>query len=162
MQKIKRKDYPEFSEWLWRDYFGKEIDLTGFINNHPDTTTFFVGTDSRVFGKRIVYTSVIVAYRQGKGGAIVFHRAKVESKDGIRRRLLMEAMRSIECAWFLDSVIKDTSDVMIHLDVNSNLKYESSSYLNELVGLVVSQGFSVRHKPDAWAATQAAHSKVKN
>lgn len=161
MQKEARRDYPPIHEWKWRNYNSVEIDVEKFINSHKDCETFYIGTDSRVFGPIIAYTTVIVAYKRGRGGSIVFFREKVQSKDGIRRRLLIEAMRSVECAWFLEPKIKNTSEMVVHLDINSNLKYESSNYLNELVGLVVSQGFNVEYKPNAWAATTAAHGKVR-
>lgn len=160
MAKEAKRDYPPVVDWKWRNYSGVEMSIGEFLSKHTDCENFYIGTDSRVFGSHITYTSVIVAYKRGKGGSIAVHRAKVQSKDGIRRRLLIEAMRSVECAWFLEPRIPKTSGIVVHLDVNSNLKFESSNYLNELVGLVVSQGFNVQVKPDAWAATQAAHGRV--
>jgi hypothetical protein len=37
----------------------------------------------------------------------------------------------------------------------------SSKYVQELVGLVVGQGFAVRIKPDAWCAAHAADHVVR-
>jgi Ribonuclease H-like len=41
------------------------------------------------------------------------------------------------------------------------VKHKSSAYVQELVGLVVGQGFKALIKPEAWAATHAADHVVR-
>ena len=72
---------------------------------------------------------------------------------------MLEAMRSLEVAWYMDSKVPSKNVIEIHLDINSNLRYRSSQYKNELIGLVSSQGFQCLIKPDAWAASGAADRK---
>lgn len=158
----KNAEYPPFIEWEWKSYDGqKTIDLKEFMEKHRDSE-IFVGTDSQNYRKkekRCVFTTVIIAYKRGKGGNVIMHSDKTGYIDALRQRLLLEAMRSLETAWFIGPLIKKETVVTIHLDVNSNLKYKSSQYKDELVGLVMAQGFNCIHKPNAWAASSCADSR---
>ena len=150
-----------FEEWIWKTYDGrKEVNVEDFISDRSDCH-FFVGTDSQNYSKRIetAFTSVLIAYQFGKGGTVITNRARVRMVDALRQRLLQEAMRSLEVAWFLDQRIPDQSFIGIHLDVNASLKFKSGQYKDELVGLIMAQGFNCLVKPDAWAATSVADSK---
>jgi len=70
-------------------------------------------------------------------------------------------MRSLEVAWYLDTKVKERNIIEIHLDVNSNLKWKSAQYKEELVGLIVSQGFPAIVKPNAFGASKCADRKCK-
>lgn len=153
--------YKAFAEWGWRSYDGrKKVSVEDFIKEH-DGAMFFIGTDSQNYSKRkvCVFTTALIAYHMGKGGAIIIHRDKVPHMESLRQRLLMEAMRSLETAWFVNIKIPDKSFIGVHLDVNQSLKYKSGQYKDELVGLIVAQGFSCKTKPDAFAASFAADKK---
>ena len=152
--------HPPFSEWNWRSYDGKrEVNLDDFVARHLDDL-FFIGTDSQ--NKRTcVFTTALIAYKMGLGGSIIIFRQKVPYIESLRQRLLMEAMRSLETAWYIDKNIPDKNLITIHLDVNKNLKFKSGKYKNELVGLITGQGFLACVKPDAWAASGAADKKCK-
>jgi len=152
------RTYKPFAEWGWKRYSGKgRVDVAEFIESHK-TDAFFVGTDSQNYTKKssCVFTSVIIAYTMHKGGAAITHTDKVPFIESLRQRLLTEAMRSLEVAWFLDGKIPDDNFIGVHLDVNSSLDYKSGKYKNELVGLVACQGFNALVKPDAWAASKVA------
>lgn len=158
----KKTEYPPFAEWKWKRYDGhKKADIDEFIETHRNEM-FFIGTDSQNYLKRkkiCVFTTVLIAYKMGKGGAIITHTDRVACLDSLRQRLLLEAMRSLETAWYLDSKVASENIIGIHLDVNSNLRYKSAKYKDELVGLVAAQGFNALVKPDAWAASSVADSK---
>ena len=156
-----KSEYPPFSSWKWRNYDGtKDISLLDFIKQH-DNHIFFIGTDSQnyVKGNKCTFTTVLVAYKLRHGGSVITHTDKVSCIKALRQRLLLEAMRSLETAWYLNSYIPKDQQITIHLDVNSNLKYESSRYKEELVGLVVAQGFKCLVKPDSFAASSVADRK---
>ena len=89
------------------------------------------------------------------------HRDRVAKIDSLRQRLLLEAMRSLEVAWYLDGVIADKNIIEVHLDVNPNIKWRSSQYKEELVGLIVGQGFTAVIKPNAFGASKVADKKCK-
>lgn len=160
-----RREYAPFDEWVWKSYDGrKKVNIDEFIENHKNEV-FIIGTDSQPHSKRQICTfaSVLVAYEWGRGGAIIIHRDKTPfmDKSRLRQRLLLEAMRSLEVAWYLDSKINDKSIISVHLDVNPNLKWMSSKYKEELVTLVASQGFKYVIKPDAFGASKVADRKCK-
>jgi predicted RNase H-related nuclease YkuK (DUF458 family) len=160
---FKRNDnrsYAPFSEWIWRSFDGKKkVNIDEFIDAHREDF-FLIGTDSQNYSKNSVckFTSVLIAYHMGRGGSIIMNTDKVPfmDKSRLRQRLLLEAMRSLEVAWYLDSRINDKSIIQVHLDVNPNLKWRSSQYKEELVGLVCSQGFPCIIKPDSFAASKVA------
>ena len=170
--KTKMNEYPLFSQWVWRAYDGKKSrDLDEFVKLNSDAQ-FYIGTDSQQHGAKCTFTTVLIAYRMGKGGAIILHSDKTPRYPALRQRLLMEAMRSLELAWYLDRKISADTFMAIHLDVNDNLKWKSGKYKDELVGMVMGQGFvsgrdktslsnrRVYWKPDAWAANSVADRKT--
>jgi predicted RNase H-related nuclease YkuK (DUF458 family) len=93
------------------------------------------------------------------GGTIIIHKDYVSFMDALRQRLLMEAMRSLEVAWYLDKRVSKENIIEVHLDVNRSLKYKSGKYKDELVGLIMGQGFKCLVKPDSFAASIAADRK---
>jgi predicted RNase H-related nuclease YkuK (DUF458 family) len=76
--------------------------------------------------------------------------------QSLRERLTKEVWRSLEIAMLLPE-----HDLTVHIDANPSEKHMSSRYLQELVGMVVGQGFKALWKPDSWAATHAADHVVR-
>ena len=163
MSKTNKIEYPPFSTWKWRSYDGKkEVSIDSFLNAYP-SAEYYIGTDSQNYRKRkqlCVFTTVLIAYTRGRGGTILVHTDKTPVVDALRQRLLLEAMRSLETAWYVDTKIPEKTSVSIHLDVNENLKYKSAQYKDELVGLVIAQGYKCSWKPNSWASTSVADSKT--
>jgi len=162
MSNLKGYEYGPFDTWKWKDYEGvKMVNVNDFVANHLQDYYYFIGTDSQNYSKKqiCVFTTVLIAYKLHKGGSVIIHKDKVPFMKNLRQRLLMEAMRSLEAAWYLVKVIPDKNVIRIHLDVNQNLKFESGKYKDELIGLVVSQGFECLVKPDAFAASKVADKK---
>ena len=156
-----KRTHPNFSEWNWKTYSDQKIySIEDFVEENKNAS-FYIGTDSQNHRKRnaCVFTSALIAYEMGKGGKILTHSDKLPVIDNLRERLLMEAMRSLEVAWFLHPKIPSEAVVSIHLDVNDNLKFKSGKYKDELVGLIMAQGFEVTHKPNSWAASSVADSR---
>lgn len=157
------KGYLPFEKWVWKKYDGKQaISINDFIKEQSFNETFFmIGTDSQNYSKKrmCVFTTVLIAYRLGKGGSVVLHRDKVPYIQSLRQRLILEAMRSLETAWYIEPIVPSKNIIEIHLDVNPNLKYRSGSYKDELIGLVAGQGYKCIIKPDAFAASGVADRK---
>lgn len=157
----KDRGYRPFSEWTWKNYDGdKIVSINEFLKSHQDAF-FMIGTDSQNYSKKrlCTFTTVLIAYHLGHGGSVILHRDRVVFIDSMRQRLLLEAMRSLEVAWYMDSKVQSKNVIEIHLDINSNLKYKSAHYKDELIGLVSSQGYRTLIKPNAWAASGAADRK---
>ncbi len=154
--------YMPFSDWKWKKYDeDSSVNIDDFIKEHSDDF-FLIGTDSQNYskGEKCVFTTSIIAYRLGKGGSIILNKDRVSIIRALRQRLLLEAMRSLETAWYIDSKVNSKNIIEVHLDINENSIYRSGQYKDELVGLVSSQGYKCIIKPDAYACC-AADRKTK-
>jgi predicted RNase H-related nuclease YkuK (DUF458 family) len=161
MMNSKKQEYEPFENWKWKTYTGKKYDIDEFIKEN-NSSKFFIGTDSQNYSKkngRCVFTTVLIAYEKGRGGKVLTHTDTKPFMSHLRQRLLIEAMRSLECAWYLSSKLPEDNVLTIHLDVNENLRYKSSKYKDELVGMVMGQGFNAVWKPNSWASSSVADSK---
>jgi len=164
--------FEPFEDWVWRRYeSSEEADLSEFIENHKDSM-FFIGTDSQNYSKsnKCVFTSVVIAYRMGKGGSIIRHTDKrpMIPVEALSSRLTVETQRSIEICQFLENKLLELSDtdndymkniVGISIDVSSDLKNKSGRYKDMLVGLVMAYGYNALVKPDSWASSSVADRK---
>ncbi len=118
-----------------------------------------VGTDSRQAGRHTQFVTVVAILTPGKGGRAAYARAAVPRIASLRERLLREVWLSVELGLELVGVVP--GDLTVHIDANPVVTHRSNRYVQELVGLVVSQGFRAAIKPESWAATHAADRLVK-
>ena len=70
-----------------------------------------------------------------------------------------EVWLSVELGLSLSPVVPGA--LSVHIDANPVETHRSSRYVQELVGLVVSQGFRAVIKPESWAASRAADRMVR-
>lgn len=154
----------------WKTLSGEQVDLRSAIEAElrafpgADVT---IASDSQQRGKHTEYVTVVVVTREGKGGRVFFCRELVPRVKELRERLWKETWHSTELAMELTST-PDIGEVFpieisaVHIDANVDPKHRSSRYVEELVGLVVGQGFNAVVKPQAWAASHAADHAVKH
>ncbi len=120
-----------------------------------------IGTDSQVRGKVVEYATVIVFLRERQGGFMFIHNSKLEQKQSIKERMLMEVGMSIDIAYRLcDLFDKYNIDMEIHADINTNPQFKSNVALNEAVGYILGMGFAFKAKPDAFASSSCANKVV--
>lgn len=169
--------YDPFEQWAWRKYeTNHALDIDEFISTNKDCL-FFIGTDSQNYpkSKKCVFTTVLIAYRMGKGGRIARHVDKrpMIPVEALSARLTVETQRSIDLCRHLENKLFELSIednleteemytkniVGITIDVNADAKYKSGRYKDMLVGMVVAYGFPCFVKPDAWAASSVADNK---
>lgn len=157
-------------EKKWKTLAGVEIDLRSAIEAemraYPDVEVT-VASDSQQRGQSTEYVTVVTLIRPGKGGRVLFNRELIPRVRELRERLWKETWRSTELAMELTSTPdigeRVTIDInAIHIDANIDPKHKSSKYVEELVGLVVGQGFKAVVKPESWAASHAADHAVKH
>lgn len=157
-------------EKKWKTLAGQEIDLRSMIESElrecPGAEVT-IASDSQQRGQHTEYVTVVTLIRPGKGGRVLFSRELITRVRDLRERLWKETWRSTELAMELT----ETPDIgnrmeipihAIHIDANIDPKHKSSKYVEELVGLVVGQGFNAVVKPEAWAASHAADHAVKH
>jgi predicted RNase H-related nuclease YkuK (DUF458 family) len=178
-----QNQYPPFEEWAWKSFsnLNKKIDLENFIQvNYGRGRVFHVGTDSQVHNNKTVFATALVAHNNRLGGEIAIHKFKDRTPyPSLRPRLIMEAMRTLEVAWYLDQKLPQDGKIRLHVDVNNDLKFKSGQYKEQLVGMIMGQGYVsyrdiendhkevsdfqrvVFWKPDSWAAMKVADKHTK-
>lgn len=118
-----------------------------------------VGCDSLQQGRYTQFVVVVVSHTPGKGGRVAYSREVVPRITSLRERLFKEVWKSVQVAMELSP--SAGGPVTVHIDANPDVKHMSSKYLQELVGLVVGQGFAHKVKPESWAASHAADHIVR-
>lgn len=147
-------------------------DIARYIRNHIDTAEYgefelYIGCDS-LPPKRMVTTFgiVIVIYRIGKGGHIIYRRIQENDKKfkRTRDRLWHEVELSVLVAQYLkdsglleiDTKLKKLKSIDIHVDLNPKKEFLSNEIYAAATGFVKGCGFNWNAKPDAPAASYAA------
>ncbi|MCD6102726.1 MAG: ribonuclease H-like YkuK family protein [Thermotogaceae bacterium] len=119
---------------------------------------FFVGTDSDARDGRIIFATVLVAYKVGKGATYFYTTKRVNRHYDMSSRLLEETHLSIEMATLVRELF-GFDNTEVHLDIGYN--GASRDVLSSAVGYVKGMGFSFKLKPWAFAATKVAHRHTK-
>jgi len=120
-----------------------------------------IGTDSLQRGRSSEFVTVVAVLNPGKGGRAAYRREVRPRITSLRERLLREVWLSVSLGLELNEVVPATSEMRIHIDANPVVKHRSSRYVQELVGMVASQGFRAVIKPESWAASHAADRVVR-
>lgn len=140
----------------WKTLEGDNIgEVVPFLQQYKGRI-LHIGTDSLQTGRYTQFVTVVVVLNPPKGGRVFYRREIVPRINSLRERLTKEVWKSLEIAMLLPEF-----DLTVHIDANPDEKHMSSRYLQELVGLVVGQGFKALWKPDSWAATHAADHVVR-
>ncbi len=123
--------------------------------------TVHIGTDSLQTGRFTQFVTVVVVHTPGKGGRAAYCREVVPRIQELPRRLLRETWLSVEVGMLLAPVVK--GELEVHIDASPpEQKFESARYAQQLVGMVMSQGFRAVIKPNSWAASHAADHIVRH
>jgi predicted RNase H-related nuclease YkuK (DUF458 family) len=147
---------------MWRSLSGKPIqDLITSVGELLRGTreVLHVGSDSQNYGQATNYVTVVAVVDPGAGGRVFYRRKAIARTQSLAHKLFHEAELSLETAVVLSQSF--AHDIVVHVDVNEDLRHMSSQYVRALAGMVVGHGFQVRVKPDSWAATHVADSLVK-
>ena len=152
-------------EKQWKTMDGVPIDLKtelGLLLAEGERV-IHIGTDSQKVDKHIRFATCVVVLKPQKGGRVFYTQGREPSRhyNGLRKKLFEEAWRSVTTAMELSDIVPEHVEMIVHLDANPNTRWESSQYLQELVGLVAGQGFKYKIKPDAWCASHACDHIVK-
>jgi predicted RNase H-related nuclease YkuK (DUF458 family) len=145
----------------WRTLKDEKIaDIREFVREAArDGQSVHLGSDSRQASRHTQFVTVVAILTPGKGGRAAYARTVVPRIASLRERLLREVWLSVELGLTLTDVV--SGELSVHIDANPVVTHRSNRYVQELVGLVVSQGFRAAIKPDSWAATHAADRLVR-
>jgi predicted RNase H-related nuclease YkuK (DUF458 family) len=120
-----------------------------------------IGTDSQMFDRKIDFVTTIVIVTPGKGGRAFYTKEKNQKFNSIRQKLTKETWMSVQTAMEVEPLLPEDTDLAVHIDATSDKRWKSSNYVQQLVGMVVGQGFKAVIKPDAFAASHVAEHIVK-
>jgi predicted RNase H-related nuclease YkuK (DUF458 family) len=135
-------------------------DILQFVTEaSKDGQAVHIGTDSLQSGRLTQFVTVVVILTPMKGGRVAYRREVVPRITSLRERLLKEVWKSVDLGLQFSPVVN--GDLTVHIDANPVVAHKSSAYVQELVGLVVGQGFKALIKPESWAASHAADHVVR-
>jgi predicted RNase H-related nuclease YkuK (DUF458 family) len=118
-----------------------------------------IGTDSQPHnGSGVDFVTAIVVHRIGNGGIYFWTRTVNKKIYALRQRMYEEATMSLVMAETVlvllhkDGVTK--YDVEIHVDIG---KFgDTRDMINEIVGMIRGSGYTVKTKPESYAASKVA------
>jgi len=146
---------------MWKTFREEPIaSIRDFVRDAArDGQAVHIGTDSQQAGRLTRFVTVVVILTPRRGGRVAYVRESVRRIASLRERLLREVWRSVSLGIELEAVVP--GDLTVHIDANPVVTHKSSAHVQELVGLVVGQGFKAAIKPEAWAATHCADRVVR-
>jgi predicted RNase H-related nuclease YkuK (DUF458 family) len=126
--------------------------------NPKDRFELLIGTDSSTSIDRVDMVSAIVLHRVGHGGRYFWTRSREPRPQSLRQQIWREAWLSFELAQHLIAQLSAltflTFNLEIHVDIGENGK--TKEMIDEVVGMIIANGLSVRIKPYAFAASSVA------
>jgi len=138
-------------------------DIVEFISQHPeDQYRLIVGTDSQLRESACFVTAIIV-HRVGKGGRYYYTKSQENVGNSLRKRIFLEASRSLALASHLSDKLAEEGlngiELEIHLDIGS--RGDTRSIIKEVTGMVAGTGFPAYIKPEAFGASSVADRHTK-
>jgi predicted RNase H-related nuclease YkuK (DUF458 family) len=147
-------------EHQWRTFDGQPVDIHEEIDKFisDGERVLHVATDGKEGDKKVRFTTCFIVLKPGKGGRIFHYTQALPDREipTLRTKLFKETWFSLQTAMEINEVVPEETKIIIHVDANVDVRYNSSRYLQELAGMVTGQGFEYLAKPDAWAASHCA------
>ena len=146
----------------WKTLSGQSIpDIVQFAREATaQGQVLHIGSDSLQCGKYTQVVTVVVVLNPPKGGRVAYCRQILPRIISLRQRLLKEVWASVEIAMQISPEIR--GDMTVHVDASPEEKNMSNRYVEELVGLIVGQGFKALIKPESWAASHVSDHIVRS
>lgn len=136
-----------------------------FIRNTSQNTKIYIGADSECYKKNeewfANYTVAVVIHYDGSRGCKIFGEFTSEKDYDKRKnrptyRLMNEVYKAAQMYMDLEEAIDDRY-CEVHLDINPNIVYASSTVVQQAIGYIRGTCNVVPMiKPDAFAASYAA------
>ena len=121
-----------------------------------------IGTDAQKHGRKTDFATAVCILNPGHGATAFYTQGKQPHVNSLQHKLFTEVGLSIEIALALCEFGLNAEGISVHIDANTNLKWESAPFHQRLAGMVMANGFNAVLKPDAWAASHVADHAVKH
>lgn len=136
-------------------------EIAEIIMNSETDREIHIGTDAQKHGKFTDFVTAVVILDPGKGGRAFYAKTRLPFMKSVQHKLFTEVGLSLEIALELCTIV-DAEQIQIHVDANTNMKWQSAPFHQKLAGMVAGHGFKSILKPDAWCASHVADHAVKN
>lgn len=120
-----------------------------------------IGTDAQKIGKHTDFVTAVAVLNPGRGAAAFTCKQRAKFVESLQYKLFTEVSFSLEIARVLCDYGISADTIEVHVDANTNMKWESATFSQRLAGMVVANGYKPVLKPDAWAASHLADHAVK-
>lgn len=142
-----------------------------FISKQSPNSKYYLGCDSDCSKRRdgswyATYVTVLVVHKNGNNGCKLFGKVDIEpiysyGKGKQSLRLMTEVYKVSEMYMELNDLLHDKK-VEIHLDINSDSKYDSHIILGQAMGYIKGVcGITPKIKPEAFAASYCADRLIR-
>lgn len=134
--------------------------LASYVAQHPeDKYKLIIGTDSQTNAESTHFVTAIVVHRVGKGGRFFIRHEHQRPMFSLRQKLMHETVLSLETISQLQTELL-AHDLLLNYDlevhVDAGNRGATRELIRDLVGLVITSGFTAKVKPDAFAASSVA------
>jgi len=137
------------------------LDMKQYINDSAVPVEIVVGTDSQNTDAT-KFVIVLAMYRQGQGGRF-FYSVEIHKRiTNLRQKIYQETQMTLKLANELTTTMINNDvyhDIVIHVDIGTGGK--TKDLINEIKGWVMSEGYQVYIKPEAYAASAIANMITK-
>ncbi len=118
-----------------------------------------VGSDSQRIGRENYdFVTALIIHRVGWGGIYFWKRVIEKRRMSLKERIYHESIMSLVCAEEFVNFFKTNGiskyNIQIHVDIGK--KGETRELINEVVGMIRSNGYQVKIKPESYAASKVA------
>lgn len=132
--------------------------IRDYIREHPEVE-IYVGTDSAKGGQSgedplTIFVTTICFRHPGNGVHYIYSKEKQPRIKDLYNKIWAEVERTNQVARMVKPLIGDRI-LFLDLDINSLERHGSHVAYAAANGFLVGQGYSVRSKPQAWAAHAA-------
>ena len=134
-------------------------DTEAYIAADPSSNyKIVIGTDSQTSQEQTLFITAIIIHRVGKGALFFYSRQQSRPIFDLRYRIYKETEYSLNCMEKLkeEGFFHVSTDIPmeIHLDVGQ--RGETRKLIQEVVSWVTAVGYTVKIKPEAYAASSVA------
>ncbi len=129
------------------------------VKEEPDGYRVIVGTDSKNHSPMVLYVTVIILYRLGKGGIYFYTRKRSRvGKHSLKACVYQETSLSLSTAAILEDALKKKGipklEIQCHSDIGNNGK--TKTLIREVVSWIIASGYTPHIKPSGFGASCVA------
>ncbi|HIC91422.1 MAG TPA: hypothetical protein EYP21_05065 [Syntrophaceae bacterium] len=129
------------------------------VQEEPDGYRLIVGTDSKNHSSMVLYVTVIILYRVGKGGIYFYTRNRSRiGKHSLKACVFQETSLTLSTAARLEDALKERGipklEIQCHSDIGNNGK--TKMLIREVVSWIIASGYTPHIKPNGFGASCVA------